>query len=175
MKYTVAKIQSISDIITNSSSEAFMVITPDTLEQYKMLAQDVLNSFGIQEPIDNVLITMPKIDDSDKKLIKHFILTGHLLLNCYDEFDIEKAESEENYKIIEGYPVCVTEEEITDEIFAKAAAVYNENTNIIAYHEGYPIITGIYFKEKSPEYKQIAEALTNLICFEADNINVFYN
>lgn len=145
------KIQSESDIITNSSSEAFMIVDQDSITRIKQAAGHLIGIMGIDETVNNVLEITPDYSEF-KDAIEHMILTG-----AYDPYMDGENEIEDG-GCVNGYPVCKDKSEITPEIFEKA--VYD----FMDFSCGdYPLIHGVDIKPKKPEYQKIADAISDLI------------
>jgi len=158
------KIQSESDIITNSSSEVFMVIDTNNVNNIKTLIQNLLTAFGIKEPMDDILYISPCCYDSAYTDITKLILTGHLQYSDYGKYNDTDIE--------EGYPLCDNEDNITDDMILKAAIYYNTHSRQYKDGEGCPPVDGIELLAKDDKYKDIAEAITDMI--NNNPFEVFY-
>lgn len=56
------KIQSISDIITNSSTQVFTIVTNDSIESVKRVVNGILELSGCEKRFDDLFIIEPSID-----------------------------------------------------------------------------------------------------------------
>ena len=56
------KIQSISDIITNSSTQVFAIVTNDSIESVKRVVNGILELSGCEKRFDDLFIIEPNID-----------------------------------------------------------------------------------------------------------------
>ncbi|WQJ53417.1 MAG: hypothetical protein [Wendovervirus sonii] len=148
------KIQSESDIITNSSSEAFMIVNKNSITSIKQAIAPLLRMMHIDETIDNVLEIVPAYDNY-KKAIEHLILTGR----CAPDYSEEYGEGRRSWNV-DGYPVCSGKSEITPEIFEKAVYDFMDET---CYKSDYPLIHDIKIKPKKPQYKQLADSIHNIL------------
>jgi len=67
----ILKIQSQSDIITNSSSEVFIKYDKKAVDNFKDIIQNLFIAFNIQENIDDIVEFVPIADDVEYA-IKHW-------------------------------------------------------------------------------------------------------
>lgn len=65
MKKLNLQIQSVSDIITNSSTEVFMIYSKDSLQQIKSLVNAILSLADCKETFDDLFIIKPKIETEE--------------------------------------------------------------------------------------------------------------
>ncbi|WQJ53658.1 MAG: hypothetical protein [Wendovervirus sonii] len=159
------KIQSVSDIITNSSSEVFMVINDNQVKGLKEVISKMLKAFGnISEPIDEILEIKKIYNYQAEENINTLILHGYIsdtVWECWNDGFLN-----ENWQKVEGYPVCSSKSEITDEIFEKAASIYIEKMG--SYYEESdcgPIYTDLQIISKKPEYDEIVKNINELLHF----------
>lgn len=119
MSSRVLKIQSVSDIITNSSSEVFMIYNEDSIKQIKELVNAILSLNEDNKYTFDDLFTIEICFDKDR-LMEY---TDDDYEGLSDEELFEKAQEydEENYS--EGYPIIdgyvVKAKDIKDESIAK--------------------------------------------------------
>lgn len=66
MKIPIIPVQSVSDIITNSSSEAFIRTSYDGVETIYDIIDSILKSFGIEAPKSTDMFEITKLDDCYK-------------------------------------------------------------------------------------------------------------
>jgi len=148
------KIQSVSDIITNSSSEVFMMVDTDNVQRIRDLIENLLISFNVNESLDDIMTITPVVSEYYIDDLKTLILTGHLNYTEYEKF---------SDRIEEGYPLCEKEEDITDDMMLKAAIYYNENSSQYEYREGYPVVRRIELVAKNIKYNGIVDAINEMI------------
>jgi len=159
-------------VITNSSSEIFMVVDKNTIEEVKELAGNILKSLGNNENIDDVISIDPYIDEDTKLQIKYMILTGMFSRDIWnkDSYDeamqrIKDGEQDDDEYSVSGYPVCNDESEITPEIFEKA--MYDFSLECTDMYDYAPAVSDMVVSAKKPEYEQFAKNINELIhCVE---------
>lgn len=90
------KIQSISDIITNSSSEVFMIYTKEGIQDFK----DIISTL-IEEPFDNVFILHIDLPDEDSYEYEQYLEEKE----SYESFEdwCWLNDSDEEYPYIRGF------------------------------------------------------------------------
>ena len=118
MSSKILKIQSVSDIITNSSSEVFMVYNEDSIKQIKELVNAILSLSENNKYTFDDLFTIEICFDKERLMEN----TDYEYEGLSDEELFEKAQEydEENYS--EGYPIVdgykVTAKNIKDDSVA---------------------------------------------------------
>lgn len=105
MKFKVLKIQSVSDIITNSSSEVFMTYDEDSFKNIKELVNAILSlNTNNQYTFDDLFTVEASFDKED--LLEHYPeyedLNDIELLEKAYEIDSENYDS---YPFVNGYIV----------------------------------------------------------------------
>ena len=111
------KVQSVSDIITNSSTEVFMVYNEDSIKQIKELVNAILDLSGNKERFDDLFeceITFDKERLLDEYPEYENLTKEELLQKAY-EYDYEY--SYEGYPVVDGY--VITAKNIKDDALAK--------------------------------------------------------
>lgn len=63
MKLLIVSVQSVSDLITNSSSEAFIRTSYDGVETIYDIIDSILKSFGVEAPKSTDMFEIIKLDD----------------------------------------------------------------------------------------------------------------
>lgn len=117
MSSRILKIQSVSDIITNSSTEVFMIYDEKSIKQIKELVNAILDLGNYKERFDDLFEC--KITFNEERLIdenpEYKGLTEKELLEKAYEYDDDFRY--DGYPIVNGY--TITSKNVKDENLAK--------------------------------------------------------
>lgn len=112
----IFKVQSISDIITNSSTEVFMIYDEESIKQIKELVNAILDLGNYKERFDDLFEC--KINFNEERLLdenpEYEGLTEKELLEKAYEYDDDFRY--EGYPIVNGY--TITSKNVKDEKLA---------------------------------------------------------
>ena len=124
------KAQSVSDIITNSSTEVFMVYDENSLKQIKELVNAILDLGNNKERFDDLFEC--EITFDRERLLDEYPeyedLTNEELLEKAYEYDDEN--SYEGYPVVDGY--VITAKNVKDDALAKKLSELDKIFNTYA-------------------------------------------
>ncbi|WQJ53659.1 MAG: hypothetical protein [Wendovervirus sonii] len=127
------KIQSVSDIITNSSSEVFVRYDEYNINEFKKSIEIIFNALNEDKniSIDDVIEIEPIFE--------------------MDDYIIEFWQKDNNTKDMP------TREDLIKYAYEMTTEAFEEG------EKGYPMITGLKITPKDPKYENIASAIEKLI------------
>ena len=121
----VIKIQSVSDIITNSSTEVFMVYNESAFKSIKELVNTILSLGGCEKKFDDLFEIKPVVSDYFLEEYPEYAeLTKEEILQKAYEID---KDSYEGYPYVNGYEVTAkdTKDEPTAKILSRIDEIFD--------------------------------------------------
>lgn len=124
MEKKTVKIQSVSDIITNSSTEVFMVYDESAFKSIKELVNAILSLGGCEKKFDDLFEIKPVVSDYFLEEYPEYAeLTEEEILQKAYEID---KDSYEGYPYVNGYEVIAkdTKDEPTAKILSQIDNIF---------------------------------------------------